>query len=166
MFINKPQLPTLQFRYLVYSLISNQQKETGGPHWRIRLPSVDIVVSFDGIQLRAELHYIRHRLVRASRAQQVAILYSQPRPEALVTLNTSPWLYYLCMGLGCLVTAFWEIAAHLVGHFFIIVFCLIVILVTSHFGLERGICLLIAQVPVHCTLVVFPMYRQQSKHAP
>ena len=30
------------------------------------------------------------------------------------------------------------------------------ILVISHFGLERGICLLIAPVPVHCFIIAFP----------
>ena len=30
------------------------------------------------------------------------------------------------------------------------------ILVISNFGLERGICLLIAPVPVHCFLIGFP----------
>ena len=39
--------------------------------------------------------------------------------------------------------------------FFLIVFCLFVILVISHFGFEIRVCLLIGPVPVHCFLVTF-----------
>ena len=49
---------------------------------------------------------------------------------------------------------------HLLGNscplgwpFVLIVFCLFVILVISHFGLESRICLLIAPAPVHCFLI-------------
>ena len=38
---------------------------------------------------------------------------------------------------------------------FVLVFCLFVILVISHFGFESSICLLIAPVHVHCFLVTF-----------
>ena len=51
---------------------------------------------------------------------------------------------------------------HLLGNscplgwpFVLIVFCLFVILVISHFGFESRICLLIAPVPVHCFFVTF-----------
>ena len=51
---------------------------------------------------------------------------------------------------------------HLLGNscplgwpFVLIVFCLSIILVISHFGFEGGICLLIAPVPVHCFLITF-----------
>ena len=51
---------------------------------------------------------------------------------------------------------------HLLGNscpfgwpFVLIVFCLFVILVISHFGFESSICLLIAPVHVHCFLVTF-----------
>ena len=39
--------------------------------------------------------------------------------------------------------------------FVLIVFCLYVILIVSHFGFESSICLLIAPVPIHCFLVTF-----------
>ena len=42
--------------------------------------------------------------------------------------------------------------------FFLIVFCLFVVLVISHFGFEGGICFLIAPVPVHCFLITFKKY--------
>ena len=41
--------------------------------------------------------------------------------------------------------------------FVLIVFCVFVILVISHFGFESRICLFIAQVPVHYVLVTFPL---------
>ena len=50
---------------------------------------------------------------------------------------------------------FGKIAAHSVCSFILIVFCLFVIFVISHFGFEGGICLLIASVPVHCPLITF-----------
>ena len=52
-------------------------------------------------------------------------------------------------------TTFWEIAAHVGWPFALIVFCLFVIVVISHFGFESRICLLIAPVPVHCFLITF-----------
>ena len=51
---------------------------------------------------------------------------------------------------------------HLLGNscplgwpFVLIVFCLFVILVISHFGFEGGLCLQTASVPVHCFLITF-----------
>ena len=58
---------------------------------------------------------------------------------------------------------------HLLGNscplswnFVFIVFCVFVVLVISHFGIEGGICLLIAPVPVHCILITFSTARQNE----
>ena len=68
--------------------------------------------------------------------------------------DVSPYVCsYFYIGLGCWVTTFWDIAAHSVGPFVLIVLCLFVNQVISHFGLEGGVCLLIAPVPVYCLFI-------------
>ena len=67
--------------------------------------------------------------------------------------------FSICLFIVLLVR-FGLLSGHLLGNscplgwpFVFSVFCLFVILVTSHFGFESGICLLIAPVPVHCFLI-------------
>ena len=67
---------------------------------------------------------------------------------------------YICFIV--LLARFGLLSDHLLGNswplayaFVFIVFCLFVILVTSHYGFENGVSLLIAPVPVHCFLITF-----------
>ena len=77
--------------------------------------------------------------------------------------NVSPYVCYytFLFDLGCWVTTFWEIAAHSVGHFFSLYFVYFVMFVISHFCFERGICLLISPVLVHCFLITFTSFKNQ-----
>ena len=50
---------------------------------------------------------------------------------------------------------FWEIAARSVSNLFSLYFVYLYYLFISRFGFKSGICLLIAQVPVHCFSITF-----------
>ena len=53
------------------------------------------------------------------------------------------------------VSTFWEIAARLVGHLFLLSFFYLYYLFISRFGFKSGIWLKIAPVPVHCFSITF-----------
>ena len=64
-------------------------------------------------------------------------------------------LMFVAVRFGCSVTTFWEIAAHSVGHLFLLSFVYLYFLFISHFGFKSGIRLLIAPVHVHCFSITF-----------
>ena len=65
------------------------------------------------------------------------------------------WFSVSCFGVRFLVMFHLMFVDHTLVPFVLIVFCLLVILVISHFGFETGICLMIVPVPVDCFLVTY-----------
>ena len=70
--------------------------------------------------------------------------------------------FILLVQFGLLSGHLLENSCPLGKQFVLIVFCLFVIFIFSHFGFKSGICLLIVLVPVHCFSFTFTYFKKVS----